>query len=973
MMTKLIITTVFLLLTGILFAQQKEIKGKVTDGTDKAGMPGVTVMVKGTANGVATDMDGNYSIKAGSGDALVFSFIGMKTQEVPVGGRSVIDVTMQSDQEQLDEVVVVGYTTRKKGTISGAVTTVKEDVLKVPVVSFDQALQGQVAGMSVMTSSGEPGASSSVRIRGVNSISSGSSPLYIMDGIAITGGDFAALNPNDIENVTVLKDASSTSIYGARAANGVIVITTKRGKTGERGKVTYSGKFGFSRLAHGEWDLMNTTEKLDYEEMVGLRVANTYDRAALESVNVDWRDVLYNNHAPMMSHDLTISGAGERNNYYVSAGYLTQEGISPSSNIERYNLRINLEMKPLTWLKAGINTTVGYTKSNYSESGGNSGHNPSHAVYRLNPYFNPYNEDGGVADSEFFNKYGKTNPLATAEKVFQDINRVKLVTSGYLELKPISQLTLKTQVGMDGYDSRSTKKVSPELAIQNGNGNMAESFGRSVNLTMTNLATYINTFTGHHNLTFLLGQEAITQTGSGFSGAADGFMDDRGMILGAAPTTSAGGGSVSKANFLSFFSRAEYNYDYKYYVDLSFRRDGSSRFGKNNKWANFWSVGVMWDLKKERLFSDFRPLTTLQASFNAGTSGNSSIGNYEHLAMLATGPVYNGIGGIGVSTLGNPELTWEKVLSYNLGFNASFFNRVRLNMEFYKKITRDMLMSVPVSMTSGFGSERQNVGKMQNSGIEVDLNVDVIKNGGFLWNLSANMGYNKNEITELYGGKKEYIVGTSGTKLVVGKDIGTFYMVRFAGVDPENGDPLWYTKEGGITNHFSTENAVLLDKSWNAPVTGGFTTTFSYKGVALQAFFSWVSGKYMMNNTRYFTESNGRMAQDQQSRKMFEVWTPDNRYTDIPKYGSAIEIDSRLLEDASFMRLKNLTVSWDIPKEWLVRKTRNVLSGVRVYGQGQNLLTWTNYSGLDPEVDSNVQIGTYPAAKTFTLGLDVTF
>lgn len=972
-MNRYLITMIFLLLWGTLFAQQWEIKGKVTDAADKSGMPGVTIMVKGTATGTATDIDGNYVIKVGGKDILVFSFIGMKTQEVAVNDQRVLNIVLQPDQEQLDEVVVVGYTTRKKGTISGAVTTIKEDVMKVPVVSFDQALQGQVAGMSVMTSSGEPGASSSVRIRGVNSISSGVSPLYIMDGVAITGGDFSALNPNDIESITVLKDASSTSIYGARAANGVIVITTKRGKSGDKGRITYSGKFGVSQLAHGDWDLMNTTEKLNYEEMVGIRQVGMYDRASLEAVNVDWRDVLYNNSAPMMSHDLSISGAGDKSNYYVSAGYMTQDGISPASNLERYSLRMNLEMRPVQWLKAGVNTTLGYTSSDISQSGGNSLHNPSFAVNRLNPYYNPYNEDGSVSDQEFFNKYGKINPLATAEKIYMDITQLKLIASGYLEVKPLKYLTLKTQVGVDGFDDRSSQRVSPDLAVQNGNGSASEVFSRAYNLTLTNLATYVNTFNEKHNLTALLGQEALTQTSSGFSASGNGYTDDRTMTISTAPTRDASGGSVSKANFLSFFARGEYNYDYKYYLDLSFRRDGCSRFGDDNKWADFWSVGVMWDLKKENFLAKVAPLTSLQLSFNVGTSGNSSIGNYEHLAMVAAGPVYNSVGGIGVASMGNPELTWEKILSYNLGFKASLYNRVHLNLEFYKKITSDMLMSVPISMTSGFSSLRQNVGKMENSGVEVEVNMDVIKGGEFRWNLSANMGYNKNEITELYGGKTEYTMASTGTKLKVGEDVGTFYSVRFAGVDPENGDALWYTKDGGITNVYSEENAVLLDKTWHAPLTGGFTTTFSYKGVSLQAFFSWVSGKSMMNNTRYFTESNGRMAQDQQSRKMFNAWTPDNRYTDVPKYGNSIQLDDRLIEDASFMRLKNLTVAYDVPREWLSRGTHGVLSGVRIYGQGQNLLTWTNYSGLDPEVDSNVQIGSYPAARTFVLGIDVTF
>lgn len=973
-MNKYIIITLFLLLANVLFAQQREIKGTVTDATDKSGLPGVTVIVKGAAaQGTATDIDGNYKMKVSDNDILVFSFIGMKSQEIAVKGKTVINVALVSDSEQLDDVIVMGYTTRKKGTVSGAVTTIKEGALKVPVVSFDQALQGQVPGMSVMTSSGAPGATSSVRIRGVNSISAGTDPLYIMDGVSITSGDFSAINPNDIESVTVLKDATSTSIYGARAANGVIVITTKRGKVGEKGRVTYSGKFAFSRLALGDWDMMNSTEKLNYEEKIGIREAGNYNREELEKVSTDWRDVLYNDNAPMMSHDLTISGAGDKSNYYISLGYLTQEGTSISSKLERYNLRVNVEARPLNWLKTGVNTTLGYTKQNTPQSGGNSPHNPGFAVYTLNPYYNPYNADGTISDLEFLENYGAVNPLATERGIKQDKNTIKMVASVYLEAKPIPTLTLKSQLGVEGYDYRGTQKVSPKLAVQNGNGSVSETFERNTNLTMTNLVTYINTFDEKHNLTALLGQEAVTTTFGSFGASGQGYTDHRLMLLGSTVAPEVSGGSVSRAHFLSFFARGEYNYDYKYFLDVSLRKDGSSRFGKNNKWAGFWSVGFMWDVKKETFMNNIAPITALQASFNIGTSGNSSIDDYAHLALMAPGPMYNGEGGFGASALGNPALTWEKILSYNIGVNIGLFDRVRVNAEYYKKKTGDMLMSVPVSMISGLSAGWQNIGKMENSGVELDINVDVIRTKEFNWNIATNFAYNKNRVTELYNGKDEYIMANTGMKLTVGSDMGAYYTPRYAGVDPLNGDALWYTKEGNITNTFSDDHSVLLDKSRYAPWTGGFTNTLSYKGVSVQAFFSWMQGRYMTNNTRFFTESNGQFTQMNQSRKMLNAWNENNRYTEVPKYGNFMQFDDRLLEDASFMRLKNLTVAWDLPQGWLANGTKNVLSGVRLYVQGQNLFTWTNYTGLDPEVDTNVQLGNYPNAKTYLFGIDISF
>lgn len=973
-MNRYIITMIFLLLANVLFAQQKEIKGTVTDGSDKSGLPGVTVVIKGSAaQGTVTDINGNYQMKVNDSDIIVFSFIGMKSQEIPVKGKSVINVSLVAASEQLEDVIVMGYTTRKKGTVSGAVTTIGGDVLKVPVVSFDQALQGQVAGMTVMTSSGSPDASSSVRIRGSNSINAGKDPLYIMDGVAIGAGDFSALNSADIESLTVLKDASSTSIYGARAANGVIVITTKRGKVGERTSVTYSGKYGISKLAYGQWDMMNTSQLLDYEERVGLRIKGQYDRAALEAVNVDWRDILYNDKAPTTSHDLSIRGAGDKSNYYISLGYMDQDGVSISSGLKRYNVRGNIEVRPTPWLKAGLNTTLGYTQHNHPQSGQNSPNNPSFAVYILQPYMNPYNADGSISDEEFVANYGLPNPLATAADIDLNRNTLKLIASTFLEVKPIPQLSLKTQFSIDGSDYRSTQKVSPNLAVQNGNGLVSEVFSRSYTLMMTNLINFTDTYKEKHNVNVLLGQEVLKETGNGFSGYGEGYTDDRLMILGSTVSPEVGGGSVSRSNFLSFFGRGEYNYDYKYFLDISLRGDGSSRFGENSKWATFWSAGMMWDLKKETFMESVSPLTSLQLSYNLGTSGNSSIGNYEHLAIMAPGPIYNGIGGVGASTLGNPNLTWEKILTHNIGLKVGLFNRIRVSVEWYNKKTTSMLMSVPVSMVSGFANSWQNIGKMQNRGFEFDINADAVKAGEFNWNVSANFSRNQNKILELYNGLNEYVMQNTGLKLTVGHDVHSYYMVRFAGVDPLNGDPLWLTKNGEITNQYSDDHAVLMDKSMDAPWVGGFTNTFSYKGVSLQAFFSWVSGRYMVNMTRYFTENNGGFSYNQ-SNKMFRSWTPENRYTDIPRYGAAMTgIDDRLLEDASFMRLKNLTLSWSLPKEWLSGWSHDVISAVRIYGQGQNLLTWTNYSGLDPEVDGNNQLGNYPNSKTFLVGIDITF
>lgn len=962
------------LLTSAIQAQTRVIKGVITSQSDKAPLLGATVLNKTTGSGVAADMDGKFSIKATKGDTLIISFIGYLTQKIVINTQKELVVSLVEESERIDDVVVIGYSTRKKGTLTGQVSTVDAKRLEmIPVPNFDQALQGQTPGMLVMSSSGAPGSSASVAIRGINSISAGTTPLYIMDGIPVGAGDFNALNSSDIESVTVLKDAASTAIYGARAANGVIVITTKRGKYASEARVNFRVQTGWSAIANGKSDMMNAKQRLDYEELVGMHAGDiSYDRSDYDGIDVDWKDVIYNDNAPTSSYDLSISGGSETIAYYMSANYMTQEGIAPLSDFTRYNFRLNWEGKVKPWMKAGGSLTLGHEKDSQTSSLQNSIANPANASLFMLPYVNPYNEDGSLATAADGTWKGDGfNPLEAYKSYTMELARTKAVGALFVEVNPFKGLTFKTTLGLDGGVNHDVSVSKPSFVHNNGDGSVSERYSRNYSLTMTNTLNYIFDWNEDHNFNLLLGQEAIQSQSEQMIAAASGLSDDRLTMLSSGITSVQTDGAKSEYSFLSFFGRLSYSLKNKYFLDLSVRTDGSSRFGKDNRFATFCSAGFMWRVIDEPFMKKFNAISNLQLLASIGTSGNSSIGNYDHLALIVGGASYAGAPAWVPTSLGNESLTWEKLMDMNIGLKIGFFNRYNLSLEYYNKTTTDMLMSVPISITNGFASWYDNVGKMRNQGIDLQIDAELLKIRDFSWNFSGNVSYNKNEILELYGDQDSYVVGNTGTILKVGESMGTHQAVRYAGVNPSNGDALWYDKEGKLTNKYSTEDEVLLGKTSMAPWYGGFTNSFSYKGVQLSVFFTWVSGRHMMNNTRYFSESNGRFPTYNQSTKMLEVWREPGQITEVPRYGVFTEMDDHLLEDASFMRLKNVSLAYNFSSSFL--KRTKMIRGLKVFAQAQNLLTFTKWTGFDPESPSNLSLGEYPMTKQFTFGIDLTF
>lgn len=978
-MRKSILLFVLFTLTSIpllLFAQGGyQVTGHIISAEDNQPMIGVSVLEKGTTNGVITDMNGNYSITVTKSPAILqFSYIGMKTMEKQVSAATRIDLKMESDAQMVEEVVVVAYGTRKKGTIAGAVSTVKAEKMEnVPAAGFDQSLQGQTPGLTVISNSGEPSKAAVFQLRGTNSINSGTSPLFILDGVPISSADFNTISPGDIESISVLKDASSTSIYGARAANGVVVITSKRGLAIDKAKVTMRAQWGFSQLASDDnWVVMNTPERIQFEKEIGLDTGKDYN--LLSRTNVNWLDEVFNDRAPLQSYELSVNRATDRLNYFVSGGFYDQEGIAQSSNFRRYNMRANAEVKASNWLKIGTNTMMAYEEIAQAEEGEPALYTPISGSRFMLPYWNPYNADGSLASENDGTWTGTgQNPIEWMANNPVKYEKYKLLSTIFAEVTPIRDLTIRAQFAVDYAHSTAFMQSFPSYIINNKSGKAGRSSSDILSLSETLTANYRWALNDNHSLNFLLGQEGIDYRSTGFQVTTQGQNNDRLTNLLSGTRAISWPDSNSAYAYLSFFFRGEYNYKELYYAEVAARTDASSRFGKDHRWGMFWSLGFMWNIKNEAFLKDIEWLTNAQIKLSTGTSGNSEIPYYDHLALVAGDANYNDEAGIYPKQSGNEELSWEQTWANNIGLTLGIFNRVNLNVDFYHKKTTNMLMLVPQSYAiTGVGNRWDNIGAMMNRGVEIAMDGDVIRTKDFTWNLSANVSYNKNKLLELYNGVEEYVNSTTGLKYVVGHLVHEYYMNRYAGVNPANGDALWYTADGELTTEYREEDKVMTGKTFDSPWAGGFGTTLMWKGLSLSAQFSWMAKRYVMNNDRFFEESNGLYSAYNQSRRLlYDRWKKPGDITDIPRYGVTAQLDDRFLENSSFLRLKNLTLAYALPQS-LLNKT-HFFTSARVYLQGQNLFTWTGFTGLDPEVASNVYRAQYPASRQFTLGIDISF
>ena len=979
---------------GLVTAQTQRVTGVVISDEDGQPVIGASVQVKGTQQGTITDVDGKFTLPnvPSSAGTIVVSFVGMKTEEIEIQPN--MTIRMKANDELLDEVVIVGYGTAKKlGSVVGSLGTVNNETIeKTPTTNFTDALAGQVSGLSVLSDTGDPTATASIRLRGVSSINAGTTPLFILDGAPISSSVFNTLNPNDIENITVLKDAASTAIYGSRAANGVIVITSKKGKFDQKATVTLRGQYGFSNMVKDQQEMMNASQFLQFREMIGQPASQAaYDAVNLYGIDTDWRKEVFDNNAPMYSLDASIRGGGSNVSYYLSLNHHDQQGIIAQSGIRRETLRFNLDARVKSWLKVGLQSNLGfnqYETNNEVNASGIYGTNPAVFARQAFPYDSPYyytvDENGNIqwgdrAEYLHFTQmptvdYVNSTRRQTRRQVTANINL-------YEELTPIKGLTIRAQQAVDAFDYDLSYNayptedlVTPMGDVYNGStGSAQEAFQRYYSFTYTNTAEYKFNI-DDHNVTLLAGQESIITKSRNFGVYSTGHTDMRQLLLTQGTTVGIGNlsHSISESVFNSYFFTGSYNYAEKYYVDLSFRRDGSSKFAPDSRWASFWSVGAMWNMKKENFLADVDWLNELELSASYGTTGNSSISDYMFYGLIGSGSIYNGQGSLGISQPSNYDLTWETVASANVGVRFRLFDRVSVDVDAYHRKTTDLLMQIPYSYTTGYGSGYGNIGAMVNKGVDINLDVDILKLRDFEWKLRANMNYNKNEITELFNGRDEYALPDYGMMYKVGHSIGELYYVRRAGVDPRDGQQIWYDKDGNLTKVYNEErDAVLLGKDLYAPLTGGFGTSLSWKGVTVSADFTWAANKYMISNDNYFIENPNFGTQFNQTTHMLDMWTTPGQVTDVPHYTSPIQFDDHLVENASFMRLKNLTVQYALPKT--VLKHLGDVQNINVFFTGRNLWTVTPFSGYDPEPDSNLVAFFYPNTRQIVFGAEITF
>jgi len=979
-------------LFGVLVveAQVKSISGTVTSSEDGTGIPGVSVLVKGTTIGTVTNIDGKYQLGVpNDAEILVFSFVGMKSTELPITG-STVDVALESDYIGVDEVLVVGYGTAKRvGTIVGSVATVSEETIKdKPMANVFDALQGKVSGIQTYTSSGEPTQLSSVRLHGVGSLGASNTPLYVVDGVPITSSAMLGLNSNDFESITVLKDASATSIYGSRAANGVIYITTKGGKRDSEAKITVNAQYGSSMLANTDYfeSFMNTEELTSWwvdagyrtQDQVDALLNNNINPATGEPYDTKWYKFYYKDAAPTVQTNVSITGGGEKTSYFVSGGYYYQEGLAARSGYERYTFRSNINSKVNDWLSFGANlsgSTDERESNPYTWNSTNLG-----LSILAQPFYSPYDENGDRYEGRIpgWNRY---DPEYLVEKNPAKDNRIQFNGMAFVQLNPMKGLTIRSQAGMDAYHNNYHEKRYPSYLGSLGNGSASEGFSENVVRTITNTIEYKFNLQNRHAFTFLVGQEGIDSKYQSFSASSTGQTDDRLMLLGAGPDNRDVGQSKSEYAYLSYFGRVDYGLDNKYFFDFSVRQDASSRFGSNNRTANFYAVGAMWNMKKETFLESVDFLSSLNVKASYGTSGNSDIGNYDHLALVGT-TQFDGSTGWTISTPGNPSLGWEEQTKATIGTNFSILDeRFRFNIEYYNRKTKNQLIDVPYPFTSGFSEILSNVGEITNTGIDIQFDFDVLRGKDHYLTPYINFNYNKNEITELFQGKDYWIIPNTGVSWAVGKPVSFFYPI-FAGIDPDDGAPMWYVPGEDITEttkEETTKDFVSADLQQStginryAPVAGGFGLNAGWKGFTLQADFAYVLGKYLIVNDRYFSENPQRFFGYNQAKVVDDYWKEPGDEARFPGVDVAYftEFDSRLIENASFMRLKNLTLGYILPDN-ILNKT-GFINGARIFVTGRNLLTVTKYSGPDPEVDSNLALGTNPNTKQYTIGVEINF
>ncbi|WP_300435548.1 TonB-dependent receptor [Christiangramia sp.] len=993
------LSIMILLFTGTMYSSskpgtssQQNISGIVKDA-DGIPILGVTVLIKGTNRGTTTNFDGAFSLVASPTDTLVFSFIGFETFEELVGNRDFLEVSMVSNVEGLDQVLVVGYGTVKKSDLTGSVSSVtSKDFEEGVQTSTPQLLQGKAAGVSITQADSRPGGGFSIRIRGAGSITAGNEPLYVIDGLP--GASINALNPGDIESIEILKDASATAIYGSRGANGVILVTTKKGVAGEL-RVNYDGYYGVQEVAN-RLDLLTAQEYVSFlngiQEDQGLDPLFTPDQAALVGSGTDWQEEIFRT-APVQNHQISISGGSEKTNYYVSLNRLDQEGVVISTGFKRTSGRVNI-VHSTDNFNFGLNLNTSLTESDLVPSGGiNGAAGVIPAALQFDPLLSVRNAEG---DYSLNQNVDLDNPVAQAETIFPVQETNQTFGSIYGEYFILDEFSAKINLGTDRSISRFDNyltRITRRGQNTNGSANIFENedFSNLIELTFN----YNNEIGADHQINAVIGYTFQEFKGRGFNAGSQNFPTDafltNNLEAGAQSGYTVGSYKVEN-QLLSYLGRLNYTFKDKYLITGSFRADGSSRFGEDKKYGYFPSLALGWKIDKESFMEGLNDISILKLRSSYGITGNQAIGNYNSLVLLGTAgeAVFNDQQFVGIAPiqLGNPDLKWETTKQFNIGLDYGFFkSRITGSMDYFYKETSDLLLNLPIPSTSGFLNSLQNVGDTKNSGFEMSINSKNFVDD-FKWSTSLNFAFLHNEVTNL-GDLPFILQGDTRflfdyTILREGEPINAYFGYKTEGVfqsqeevdasaqpNANPGDLKFVDDNGdGVLN--ATDRVILGDPF--ADFTFGLSNNFEYKGFNLSVFLQGSMGNDLLNFTRVDSENPFSDLRNRQSY-VLDRWTPDNPTDRNPSFINqdvSRAINDRVVEDASYLRLQNLSLNYTFPN-LKVRAIKNL----SISATGQNLFTITDYSGFNPDVNtlgtSNLRIdyNSYPLARIYTFGIKI--
>ncbi len=984
------------------------LSGVVTDANTQEPLAGVNIQIKGEFRGTSTDVEGAFSIDVEEDDILIFSFVGFKTVEIPVAGQTSMEVELEEDSQLLDELIVVGYGLQRRESVTGSIASLGSDKIEqIPTASFETALQGNVAGVQLISADGAPGANTQIRIRGIGSISASSSPLYVVDGVIVTSGSLAnlnsnggrstnvmaTLNPNDIESVSILKDAASTAIYGSRGANGVVLITTKSGRSGAP-RVSFKSQLGFNKVASNSLlEPLNASEyttlflegytnRGETSQEAQTRFDNRFEQLTDPQTGLptdtDWLEEITRT-GRNQSYDLSVSGGSEGVRYFVSTNYFDQESHIIGTDFDRIATRANLDVKVNNRFDIANKLQLSKTDQNGMVDG-SAWANPIYNSLLLSPLI-PIKDEAGLFNSEHKNYFpmGGNNPVgALSGDDLRKIGQFRLNNTLSGRVRLLDNLVLDSKVNLDVIKVSESSYKNPRYGDgRNVGGYAQESEISRESFTGTQTINYIANFDELHNIETFIGFEAQKSETKSFTGYGQNFPNLKLTTLSSAAEAYEASSTLTEFSFASIFARAIYDYDDKYFLQGSIRRDGSSRFGSDNRWGTFFSVGLGWSLHNEEFVSDIEFIDALKLRSSFGTTGNAEIGNFPSRGLYGYGRDYDGEpGGVPVQ-IGNPALTWERQENFNLALEFGALEKITGTIEYFTRNSTDLLLDVPISRTTGFADVTQNAGSLENKGFEIALNFNIIRKQDLTWDIGFNTTFIKNEVTEL---NEPYNDGTKRRE--VGRDYQSYYLYDWAGVDQSNGDPLWYTDEtrSTTTNDINNAERFFVGKSATPDHYGGFNTAVFFKNFSFDAQFSYSWGNYIYGSQERFIHADGALTPRSTSKYAFENrWLPGKTDAEFPLHtwggnnNSNVGNSSRWLHDGSHIRLRSLTIAYSFPSASI---SNFGLESLRLYTRGLNLFTYTRDPDLyiDPEQNINgLANSVTPAIRSISLGIDVGF